>query len=135
MVTAPANAKYTSPDIQNQVIDVLGDHIQRKIIANVQSAKFLSVVADEVTDCSNKEQLSMVLRYVHPETLLIHEDLIQFVECDTDIMGRALADKMTSVISSLGLDLQYCVVKTMMEQEICLAKQMGLLLSSQPRIH
>ena len=102
MVIEPANAKYTSPDTQNQVIDVLGDHIQRKIITNVQSAKFFSVVADEVTDCSNKEQLSIVLRYVHPETLLIQEDLIQFVECDTGITGGALADKMTSVISSLG---------------------------------
>ena len=45
----------------------------------------------------------MVLQYVYPETLLIHEDLIQ---CDTGITGRAPADTMTSVISLLGLDLQ-----------------------------
>ena len=60
LARAPANAKYTSPDIQNQVIDVLGDHIQRKIVLNIQKAKFFSAVADEVTDCSNKEQLSLV---------------------------------------------------------------------------
>ena len=41
------------------------------------------------------------LKTSSPETLLI-----QFVECDTGISGHALADKMTSVISLLGLDLQ-----------------------------
>lgn len=103
---APATAKYTSPDVQNQVIAVLGDHIQSKILTNIRRAKFFSIVADEVTDCSNKEQLSLVLRYVHPDTLQIREDLIQFVECDTGITGRALADKMTATISALGLNLQ-----------------------------
>ena len=105
LARAPANAKYTSPDIQNQVIDVLGDHIQRKIVLNIQKAKFFSAVADEVTDCSNKEQLSLVLRYVHPETRMIREDLIQFIECDTGITGRALADKITAAISVHDLDL------------------------------
>ena len=52
---APATAKYTSPDVQNQVIAVLGDHIQSKILTNIRRAKFFSIVADEVTDCSNKE--------------------------------------------------------------------------------
>ena len=43
---------------------------------------------------------------MHPDTLQIHEDLIHFVECDTDITGRALADKMIATISALGLNLQ-----------------------------
>ena len=105
LARAPATAKNTSPDIQNQVIDVLGDHIQRKIVQNIQNAKFFSAVADEVTDCSNKEQLTLVLRYVHPESHMIHEDLIQFIECDTGITGHALADKITAAISVHGLDL------------------------------
>ena len=103
---APANATYTSPDVQNQVVAVLGDHIQSKILTNIRRAKFFSIVADEVTDCSNKEQLSLVLRYVHPDTFQIHEDLIQFIECDTGITGCALADKMIDTISALGLNLQ-----------------------------
>ena len=80
--------------------------MQRVIVTNIQKAKFFSIVADKVTDCSNKEQLSLVLRYIHPETLLIHKDFIQFVECDTGITGCALADKMTVVVRSQGLDLQ-----------------------------
>lgn len=64
--TAPRNATYISPDIQNQVIQVLGDHILHKILTNVKEEKFFSVIADEVTDSSNKEQLGVVLRYVNP---------------------------------------------------------------------
>ena len=33
---ALAIAKYTSPDVQNQVIAVLGDHIQSKILTNIR---------------------------------------------------------------------------------------------------
>ena len=35
---------------------------------------------------------------------MIREDLIQFIECDTGITGRALADKITAAISVHDLD-------------------------------
>ena len=53
-----------------------------------------SVIADEVTDNSNKEQLSLTVRYVDLDTLLVPEDLFGFVKCDTGISGRDLAGKM-----------------------------------------
>ena len=71
------------------------------------SAQWYTVVADEVTDCSNKEQLSLVLRYVDPETLLIREDFVDFLECDIGITGQQLADKITSSLQSYGLDLKH----------------------------
>ena len=37
--------------------------------------------ADEVTDLSNKELLSLVLRYVDHDTGLAREDLMDFLEC------------------------------------------------------
>ena len=96
---------YASSVIQNQVIDVLADQVRQKIIGNVQVAKWFSLIADDVTDVSNKEQLSLVLRYVEPDTLLVREDLVGFFECDTGISGRALADKITSCVRAYGLDL------------------------------
>ena len=100
LANAPGNAKYTLPDIQNQVIDILGVHVHTKILSRVKEAQFFSIVADEVTDCSNKEQLSLVLRYINPENLQIREDFVQFIECDAGISGRALAEKMTSFIEA-----------------------------------
>ena len=52
------------------------------------------MIADEVADWSSKEQLCIVMRYVEPETASIREDLITFLECDSGITGKALADKM-----------------------------------------
>ena len=91
--------------MQNQIIDILGDYVQQKILSKVQMAQFFTLIADEVTDCSNKEQLSLVLRYVDRESSQIREDLVSFVECDTGVSGKDIANKMLSFlrIHSVGL--------------------------------
>ena len=47
---APRNALYTSPDVQNQIIDILCDYIRHKILSNVQKAQFFTIIADEVAN-------------------------------------------------------------------------------------
>ena len=105
--TAAWNATYTSNTIQNQIISILADQVRQSIISSVKAAKWFSVIADEVTDVSNKEQLSIVLRYVDSTTLLVREDLVGFVECDTSISWCALAAMITSTLEELGLDLEH----------------------------
>ena len=63
------------------------------------------MISDEVTDVSNKEQMSLILRYVDSDTLLVREDLIGFFECNTGITGHELANKITSSLQAFGLDL------------------------------
>ena len=104
LANTPRNAMYTSPDIQNQIVNILGDHVRDKILLKVKQAQLFTVIADEVTDCSNKEQLSLVLRYVNPDDCSIREDLVTFLECDSGITGKALADMMISFIQTHGLD-------------------------------
>ena len=101
LAKVPANAKYTSPSIQNEVADILGTQIKRNILDRVRRAKLFSVVADEVTDSSNKEQLALALRYVDPGNLQIREDLVEFIECDTGVTGSTI---VTGFIQSSGLD-------------------------------
>ena len=55
---------YTSKTIQNSLIEVVRQRILRDIISEVNRAKYYTIIADEVTDLSNKEQLSLALRYV-----------------------------------------------------------------------
>ena len=62
-------------------------------------------MADEVTDVSNKEQLSLVLRYVDLHTLLVREDPVEFFDCDTGISDHDLAGKITSTLEAFGLHL------------------------------
>ena len=97
--SAPRNATYTSPDVQNQIINILGDQIRDKILSKVRSSPCYTLIADEVTDCSNKEQLCIVLRYVEPDSSSIREDLVTFLECDSGVTGEALANKMLGFVS------------------------------------
>ena len=68
----PKNASYISKNSQNELIKCCGQVITEKII-EVKRNKFFSIIADEAADCSSKEQLSLVLRFVDDD-LNISED-------------------------------------------------------------
>ena len=45
--------KYTSKDIQNEIISVLAAEVLEKISNDLQTADFFSIMVDELTDSSN----------------------------------------------------------------------------------
>ena len=67
-----------------------------KQLIKLELPKYYSVIADEVADVANKEQLSLCSRYVHNEH--VKEVFIDFVEVER-ITGQVLAD---TVLGSLG---------------------------------
>ena len=80
--TASKVAKYTSKNIQNEIIFVIGKWIQRKILEELQGgSKFFSIIADESRDCSNKEQMPLIIRFEN-ESNEIQEMFVAFVECE-----------------------------------------------------
>ena len=94
---APKNARYTSKGIQNELIDVVGQSIQLDIISEVQAAQFYSIIADEVTDVANKEELSLVLRYIHNEEIKeIFVDFIQVERITGEVLGSMIVEWLTS---------------------------------------
>ena len=76
----PKNATFRSKTIQNQIIDVIGEYITDKIVDEVKKSKIFSVLCDEASDVSNKEQMSMVLRYLD-STKKSSERFVSFVHC------------------------------------------------------
>ena len=62
--TAPRNATYRSKTIQTELISCLGEVITGEIVNEIKDSKFYAIMADEVQDCSNKEQMPLVIRYV-----------------------------------------------------------------------
>ena len=67
LLTAPRNCTYLSGDIQNQLIQAMGDDLLSTIIEQVRDAKFFSLLVDETSDISRQEQVSFVLRYIDKE--------------------------------------------------------------------
>ena len=67
--------KYTCADMQNKILKVMTFKILREIAENIKNSGFFSVMADETTDKSNREQVVIVIRHVDTE-LVAHEDFI-----------------------------------------------------------
>ncbi|CAN7938743.1 unnamed protein product [Ixodes hexagonus] len=62
--TAPGNATYLSPQIQNEILVASSTLVQQTIVSRVNSAKCFSLLADETTDISGTEQMSLCVRYL-----------------------------------------------------------------------
>ena len=79
--------RYTSPQIQNELIKIMAVHVLRAIVTSVQDAKYFSLMADEVTDVSNKEQVVVCLRSVddnlEPSENFVGIHCVDSIEADT----------------------------------------------------
>ena len=76
-ILSEESTKFLSPQIQNEIIKTIGNHIIRQLIARIKTSsigvnKFFdpncskyvySIIADETSDISCKEQLSICIRY------------------------------------------------------------------------
>ena len=51
--------KYFSPDILNEQIALIGLSVLRDVLNEIRSANWFSLIVDEATDISNKEQLNI----------------------------------------------------------------------------
>jgi hypothetical protein len=91
--SAPHNSQYTSKTIQNELFDIIGCVIREQLLNEITQAKLFSVMADEVTDVSNKEQVSVVIRYVDAELQVkeVFLDLVHTERITNNKHGNALA--------------------------------------------
>ena len=56
--------RYLSPKIQNELLDMSAEQIRRDIVRNCNNAACFALIADEATDLSTKEQISLSVRFV-----------------------------------------------------------------------
>lgn len=56
--------KYTSPNIQNELINDLAEEVLKNICEKMKAANFFSIMADESADVSNQEQVVVCIRWV-----------------------------------------------------------------------
>ena len=51
--------EYTSPVLINEVIKMMKQAVLRKILADINASMWFSIIADEATDISHKEHMSL----------------------------------------------------------------------------
>ena len=87
----PQRATYLNWHSQNEFLELLSDYVNEKVKSEVETAQFISVMADTTPDASHLDQLSVVLRYVTPSGAM-HERLVDMHDIDKKTGdGQALA--------------------------------------------
>lgn len=97
---------YTSHDISNEIIKLMGNYILRKLIDEVKVAGFYSLLADETRDASNKEQLVLCLRWVDEKFDIYEEPIGMFNVPETNAITIFTCIK--DVLLRCALPIQMC---------------------------
>jgi len=120
------NCKYTSPVVQNEIIEIIGqDIIKKKIVSEIREANFFSILADEVTS-HNVEELALIIIIIIARQFLtrrntrevcirfvdrqqnIREEFVNFMRIPR-ITGDVIASTLLREMEDMGLDLSYLV--------------------------
>ena len=80
--TCPKYASYRLKTVQNEIVSCIGNFITRKLADEIKRARFFPVIADEVTDASTTEQMSLVIRFIDDKSQ-VREKFIRFIECES----------------------------------------------------
>lgn len=99
--SAAWNATMISKTTQNDIISICGQLILKQIVDEVKEAQFFSVMADETTDITTAEQMSVLVRYTTPQG--VREAFVGFVEV-VSTTGQFLADTIWKFLLDIGLD-------------------------------
>ena len=71
--------EYTSPEILNEIITIMGQSVLQKLLTRIQSCLWFSIIVDEATDISRNEQMSLSILWVE-NYYRINEECIGLVQ-------------------------------------------------------
>ena len=97
--------KCTSPEIQNELISLMGQQILRNIVSKLQS-KYYTIMIDEATDTSNTEQVVIVLLWVD-DALNVHEEFIGLYKTESTT-AATLVTLIKDVLLRCNLNVYMC---------------------------
>ncbi|CAN1852250.1 Zinc finger MYM-type protein 1 [Linum perenne] len=66
---APGNAKYTSPNIQKEILAIIANIVRGRIRDEIGNSCY-SILVDEAVDQAGREQMSIILRFVNSRGIL-----------------------------------------------------------------
>ena len=92
---------YFSPVIVNSQIRLMGLDLLKSLLCDIRSAEIFSVVVDEATDVSCKEQMVVCIRWVD-EDFMVHEDPVELIH-----LSRTDASTITSALKDCLL--RFCL--------------------------
>ena len=102
---APPYATYLSDNTASEMINIIGDHIERQLMNSIRKDSFFTLLADESTDEKNREQMTVFIKWPSSSDHESHFAGIIHVE-------RANAESLMNAIQGFciakGLGLTKC---------------------------
>lgn len=100
---APSYARYTSSDVQKEILKILANMVRNSIRKEIGNAKFC-ILIDEARDESKKEQMAVILRFVDGDGL-VQERFFDVVHV-RDTSAMTLKNELVSVLSRFNLEVE-----------------------------
>ena len=98
--------KYTHHDVQNELLDIMARQVLSAKLEEIQENDIFSIMCDEYTDQSNKEQMTFCVRTVD-DCLEVEEDFLGFYEVQ-NIKSDTLVAAIKDILLRLNLQLASC---------------------------
>lgn len=98
--------EYISPEIVNELINVMGQAILRQNLVEIRESVWFSIIADEATDISRNEQLCVSIRWVDSH-YDIHEYPIGLVQLP-NTKALTIFNTIKDVLIRCSLPLDLC---------------------------
>ena len=96
---------YASHDIQNELLRIMSHHVIRELVSEIRP-NFFSLVCDEYTDISNREQLTFCIRWVDGK-LDSHEEFLGFYNIP-NTGSNTVVSAIKDALIRLQLSLDSC---------------------------
>ena len=106
-----SHGPWTSPHIQNELIDLLASFTRKKIVEEISNKNsgdvVIGIISDETSDIARHEQISLVISYINANGEK-RESFLGFIKTDK-CDGETLFRLITEEITRLGLSLDTVV--------------------------
>ena len=99
--------KYVSHDIQNELLKTMALSVLRELADSVRQSTFYTIMCDECTDISNREQLVICIRWISNDDLEAHEDVVGLYLIN-DISAFTIVQSIKDALLRLNLPLAKC---------------------------
>ena len=99
--------KYTSPEIQNELIALCAEQIFAYLKDLYNKSSFLAIIGDETTDKATHTQLSVCIRYLETVGTDINaNEMFMGFSHAKSTKGDAIADVLIAFMNVHGLGLE-----------------------------
>ena len=106
----PKSVTYFSNRSQNEIINLLGETVKKKIISEIKDAKYFTIMLHSTPDIGHEEQILEILRYVYIDEnrkVKIKEVILGFFQIDKKDAG-SLVNKILEKLEQDAISIIDC---------------------------